>query len=46
MGDGQPALATLGQGCGCRHAEMDDVQGRVGTPGALLRKGKADEGKG
>lgn len=25
--------------------KMDDVQGRVGTPGALLRKGKADEGK-
>lgn len=25
--------------------KMDDVQGRVSTPGALLPKGKADKGK-
>ena len=34
-----------GKGAAAVMLKMDDVQGRVGTPGALLRKGKADEGK-
>lgn len=41
---GQDTWNLSGQGAAAVLLKMDDVQGRVGTTGALLRKGKKNEG--
>jgi hypothetical protein len=41
---GEPKSFTLsGQGVSAAMLKMDEVQGRIGTPGALIRKGKKSE---
>jgi hypothetical protein len=42
---GQDRWNLSGQGAAAVLLKMDDVQGRVGTTGALLRKGKKNEAK-